>query len=267
MWIDTTRNPPRWNGPVSGASHKIQLLRIQQALFLLFILASSTYSLIAKPIPRAIHGTRLTRTRLRWSSADIEFLGHGQDAIVRPGIVLLAPPEEAHHFLHDAAIFIHAMGQESAGRYIIRGVILDMPTPFTIGEMASEDLQSQQLSDRSLFRGGEFGGDSAFMLHSDSKLADLSASDMIGSSGVFQGGLEFATSAAHTLDPEKTKFFFNFVEFTEIELEGMFNDGEAPAKSWLSVAVPPEFVLDSSYGRGEAWTRLRNVLRQRGDLN
>jgi putative AlgH/UPF0301 family transcriptional regulator len=264
MRTDTTRNP------VSGGTRQnILHLRIVQILFLFSLLASSGHSWITRPssIPRRVPGIRIsTGTRLRWSSADIEFLGHGKDAIIRPGVVLLSPPEEAHHFLNDAAIFIHAMGEESPDRYIIQGVILDMPTPFTIGEMANEGLQSQELSDRVLFRGGEYGGDAAFMLHSDDKLADLSEIDMIGSSGIFQGGLDYATSASHSLDPEKSKFFMFYMEFTEIELEGMFDSGDEPATSWLSVAAPPECILDSSYGKGDAWTRIRNVLRQRGDI-
>ena len=132
--------------------------------------------------------------------------------------------------------------------------------------MASGNFNSPQLAERLLFRGGEFGGNAALMLHSDQDLADLSGIEMIGSSGVFQGGLDFATSANRTIDPDRTKFFFNYMEFTEPELEAMFDNSEDPSISWFSVAVPPEFVLDSSYDRGEAWTRIRNILRQREEL-
>ena len=95
---------------------------------------------------------------------DIEFLGYGKDAIVREGACIVAPPEEANHYLNDAAIFIYDIAaedssssseeeEEESNNYIIRGVIIDMPTPFTMGEMMEGTMKSDELSDNLLFRG------------------------------------------------------------------------------------------------------------------
>ena len=67
----------------------------------------------------------------------MRFLGKGDRAIVRTGCVLVAPVHEYHHYYRKAAIFIHAMGEDDdkGGVYVVRGVILDHPTPFTVGEM------------------------------------------------------------------------------------------------------------------------------------
>jgi hypothetical protein len=46
-----------------------------------------------------------------------------------------------------------------------------------------------------------------------------------------------------------------------IELENMLQDPQDDGDAWISVEVPPEIVLYSDYGRGEAWARLRNAVR------
>ena len=65
--------------------------------------------------------------------------GAGSSSIVRPGVILLSPKNEYHHYYRNSAIFIFAMGEDSnTNEYIIRGVILDMPTPFTFYEMMEQ---------------------------------------------------------------------------------------------------------------------------------
>ena len=68
---------------------------------------------------------------------NIRFLGMGPHAIIRPGIVLIAPPNEYHHFYRQSAIFVYAMGEDESynNTHVIRGVIIDHPTPFTVSEM------------------------------------------------------------------------------------------------------------------------------------
>ena len=91
----------------------------------LVLAVTSGYSWIVKPSTPARLFARASSHR-----SDIEFLGSGEKAVVRPGVCIVAPPEEANHFLNDAAIFIYAMGEDEEERFVIRGVILDMPTPF-----------------------------------------------------------------------------------------------------------------------------------------
>jgi putative AlgH/UPF0301 family transcriptional regulator len=152
------------------------------------------------------------------------------------------------------------MGQDENDVYVIRGVIIDHPTPFTMGEMAEQAGESNEVFENLLFRGGELG-DSAFMLHSDEALGQMAGKEMIGTSGIFQGGLEFASEIS--LDPERVKFFFNYMEFTEKELENMLNDDYEGNTGWISVEASPEIVLNSSYDRGDAWAYLRNTVRER----
>ncbi len=64
-------------------------------------------------------------------------------------------------------------------------------------------------------------------------------------------------------DPSRVKFFFNYMEFTENELEEMLQITHGDGDAWTSVEVPPDVVLDSGYDRGDAWTRLRNAVRER----
>lgn len=199
----------------------------------------------------------------------VRFLGRGKNAIVRPGVVLVAPPDEFHHFLREAAVFVYAMGNDEDDLYVIRGAIIDHPTPFTIHEMMSPDAldggQQEETEDylqNLLYRGGE-SGDAVFMLHSDEKLGGEAEQGMIGTSGVFQGGLDFAMSNDYTIDPEKCKFFFSYMEFTEAELEEMLENREDDSTQWVSVEVPSDFILNSGWERGEAWARLRNAVREK----
>ncbi|KAL3933363.1 MAG: hypothetical protein SGBAC_010432 [Bacillariaceae sp.] len=198
------------------------------------------------------------------AASSVRFLGRGSNAIVRPGVVLIAPSDEFHHFMRESAVFIYAMGLDDADEYVIRGVIIDHPTAFTIGEMmdgVKDDVNAAPVFSNLLYRGGDMGGESAFMLHSDEEIAKMADQDMVGTSGIYQGGLEYAVSSSD-FDTKKAKFFFHFLEFTEQELENMLVDSESDGDGWVSVEIPSNMVLSSEYDRGDAWARLRNVVRE-----
>jgi hypothetical protein len=228
----------------------------------------------------------------------IRYLGSGLNATVREGVVLLSPVEEYHHFLRQAAVFIYAMGYNENAYYdddefVIRGVIIDHPTPFTMKEMMitpiNQDDQatsSTSVTDSSvntttttttsvydnfIFRGGDTGGESAFCLHSVQGLTK----NEIGTSGIFQGG-DIANAFSNnnnnnnnnsTNNTNQVKFFFNYMEFTEQEMEDMLNVTHQDGDGWTAVEVPPDLVLSSNYSRGEAWARLRNAVREDIELH
>lgn len=167
-------------------------------------------------------------TRLFSSDPDnsgIRYLGKGPNAIVRPGVVLLAPAEEFHHYLRQSALFIYAMGTDDDDEYVIRGAILDNPTPFTMGEMM-ENKASGGVYENLVFRGGESGGQEAFCLHS----IDALGKEEIGTSSIYQGG-----ELSKIEDPSKVKFFFNYMEFLEQELEDMLEIVHEDGDGWTSV--------------------------------
>ena len=86
----------------------------------------------------------------------VRFLGKGENAIIRPGVVLIAPRHEYHHFLMKAAVFIYAIGINDYGEHVTRGVIIDHPTAFTMGEMSAGSVVGV-LGNNILFQGGEQG--------------------------------------------------------------------------------------------------------------
>lgn len=195
---------------------------------------------------------------------EIEFLGRGSDAIVRVGSVLLSPAEEFHTLLRQAALFIFSMGTDDHGVFVIRGIIADYPTPFTMQEMidvdGAIDAKYIDLFQKPVFRGGNFGGESVMLFHSDSELAEQEGLDMIGNSGIYVGGLD---SFSEMKSSAEYKFVFNYIEFTEDEINNMLEDPQDDGDAWISLQVPPSFVLNSEYVRGEAWSRLRNIIRQK----
>jgi len=208
--------------------------------------------------------SRSTRRRSKYSNAeyrlyssstsskkDVRFLGRGPNAIVRPGCVLLAPSEEYHHYLRQAAVFIYAMGTDDNDDYVVRGVILDNPTPFSMGEMMESKIYGG-VYDNLIYRGGDTGGEDAFCLHSINNLG----LEEIGTSNLYQGG-----DVKQLSDPSKVKFFFNYMEFLEQELEEMLEITHEDGDGWISVEVPPEMVLDTDYDKGDAWRYLRNAIR------
>lgn len=188
------------------------------------------------------------------SSESIRFLGKGPDAIVRPGAVLLAPAEQQDHFLRQAALFVISMGENDAGDYLIRAVILDNPTPFTIGEMMPAK-QTGGVYKNLIYRGGDTGSknesDGCFCIHSFPHLGR----DEIGTTGIYQGG-----DLTKMDNPDAVKFFFNFMEFTEQELEQLLEIKHDDGDAWTSVEIPKNLIL-SNYDRGDAWSRLRNAVR------
>lgn len=190
----------------------------------------------------------------------VRFLGKGEDAIVRPGVVLIAPTHEYHHFYRQAAIFVHAMGEDDDGVYVIRGVIIDHPTPFTLNEMIpGGKITDNPLGSNLLFRGGDKGGDGVILLHSRESLGQSA----IGTSGVYQGGWDAALAACSTGEADVTDFkvFFNFCEFTEYELEDLLKSDE-DGDCWASVEVNSNIVLSEDWDRGDCWKRLRNAVTQ-----
>ena len=198
---------------------------------------------------------------------DIRFLGRGENAIVRPGCVLVAPKHEFHHYYRRSAIFIHAMGEatDGSGDYVIRGLILDHPTPFTLKEMMDHQptVVENPLGENFLFRGGDKGGDGVILLHPHSDFGR----PQIGMSGIYEGGWKEALEMCKTVSSsdntvtENFKAFFNYCEFTENELEDLLDsveDGDA----WVSLEVPVDFCLNPDFDRGDAWSLLRNAVQQ-----
>jgi Uncharacterized ACR, COG1678 len=216
----------------------------------------------------------------------IQFLGTGPNAIVRPGVILLAPKDEYHHFYRNAAIFIFAIGIEERSdrretddnnnndnsndddddddEYIIRGVILDHPTPFTVSEMILDDtgnnkertnnelmksISSNPLGQNLVFRGGETGNAGMILLHNQSP-SDVSSddnnnnsnsnnnmSDEIGTSGIYHGGWMNAIQSCSVLTNQAEsntynyKAFFNYCEFTETELDSLLSQSRSSSSS------------------------------------
>lgn len=190
----------------------------------------------------------------------IRYLGKGKDAVVRPGVVLVAPSHEYHHFLTKSAVFVQAIGLDKFGEHVTRGVIIDHPTVFTMGEMATGAVTGV-LANNLLFQGGDQGGDKAIMLHGD---GDVGKGIEIGTSGVYEGGLRDAMEAVDFGDtpPERFKFFFNHVEFTDNELANMLGNVDSEGDAWMSTEVPVEMILDSDMNRGDAWRSLRTELKE-----
>jgi hypothetical protein len=190
----------------------------------------------------------------------LRFLGKGDRAVVRPGVVLLAPTHEYHHYYRRAAIFVHAMGEGDDGVYVIRGVILDHPTPFTLNEMMpGGKIADNPLKDNLMFRGGDKGGDGVILLHNRENLGQSA----IGLSGVYQGGWDAALEACAKGDADVGDFktFFNYCEFTEPELEDLLKSNE-DGDCWASVEVDSGIVLSEDWDRGDCWKRLRNEVAQ-----
>lgn len=192
----------------------------------------------------------------------IRYLGSGDDAIIRPGVVLVAPAHEYDHFLMRSAVFIYAIGLDDEENTIVRGVVLDHPTAFMIGEMSPNVMGG--LSENRLFRGGYDGSDTAMLLHSAGGDGPIKSGSMIGSSGIFEGGVVSAMESADAglIETNRCKFFFNYMQFTQKELDNMFAGAE-DGDTWVSVEIPPDYVLNSDYTRGQLWSKLRNSIREK----
>ena len=141
-------------------------------------------------------------------------------------------------------------------------MIIDHPTAFTVGEMSPNVVGS--ISNNLLFRGGNSGSDNAMLLHSaGGPNGSIQSGEMIGNSGIYEGGMAAAMDAvdAGQIDASRCKFFFNYMQFRELELDDLFStveDGDA----WASLEIPIEYVLDSNLERGEMWSKLRNTVKK-----
>uniref|UniRef100_A0A7S2VZZ4 Uncharacterized protein n=1 Tax=Eucampia antarctica TaxID=49252 RepID=A0A7S2VZZ4_9STRA len=200
------------------------------------------------------------------ATSSIRFLGKGSNAIVRPGVILVAPKHEYDHFLMKSAVFIFAIGLNDYDESVVRGVIVDHPTAFTMGEMSSGAVYGS-LAHNILFRGGDSGNDSAMLLHCRGGDIISSGNGEIGDSGIYEGGMQ---ESMDTVDDDKEgvtvddfKFFFNYMEFTEKELENMLLEEDSEGDAWISMEVSPEVILNSDYNRGSAWSYLRNQAKRR----
>lgn len=193
----------------------------------------------------------------------VRYLGSGEDAIIRPGVVLVAPEHEYDHFLMKSAVFVYAIGLDEDENTLIRGVVLDHPTAFSIGEMSPNVMG--RVAENVLFRGGYSGSDTAMLLHSaGGPDGPVAAGHRIGTSEIFEGGIVSAMEAvdAGAVAPVRCKFFFNHMQFTVKELDGMFAATDSEGDQWVSLEIPPEDVLDSDYDRGELWRKLRRTVQR-----
>ena len=157
------------------------------------------------------------------------------------------------------------------------GVIIDHPTAFTMGEMGNV---YGTLAHNLLFRGGDAGNDSAILLHSyghgdtytdgddnnhnNDNDTKINCGEMIGTSGIYEGGLNDAMDLADEglVDSERFKFFFNYVQFSDEELKNILKEVDTDGDAWASFEVPSRFVLDNDYDRSDAWSYLRNQMKQ-----
>jgi Uncharacterized ACR, COG1678 len=178
--------------------------------------------------------------------------------------------------------------------YVVRGLILDQPTAFALSEMMPGIDPSNGMANLPIFRGGDAGQDGLILLQGppddrseadgdDATKAATTATKI--SAGLYHGGWSEALEAAARdgfLDNELRKFkvFFNYCEFTEAQLEAMLasstgtdaSDSAATSDNdedddddddvWVSLEVPPDAVLNSEYGPGEAWANFRNAVTQ-----
>ena len=202
------------------------------------------------------------------TAAPIRFLGKGKRAVVRPGVVLIAPNHEYNHFLMRSAVFIHAIGINEYDEHVTRGVIIDHPTAFNMAEMGGGSVYGT-LAHNILFQGGDAGNDSAMLLHSyghsdPDQSVKVECGEMIGTSGIYEGGLYDAMDLVDEglVDPERFKFFFNYVEFSDNELEGMLAAEDSDGDAWASMEVPSSVILNNDFSRGDGWSYLRNQMRQ-----
>jgi len=211
----------------------------------------------------------------------IRYLGRGTNSIVRPGVVLVAPEHEYDHYLRRSVVFVYGIGSNEYGEHVTRGVIIDQPTAFTMGEMGGGSVVGP-LAENILFRGGPVGNDSATLFHSFGKnniegdndgINDnyensmmINCGEMIGTSGIYEGGLSTAMErTSEGIFPLNAfKFFFNYVEFTDRELLSILGDTDSDGDCWTSLEIESSFILDSDLYTADCWKYLRNKLKLRG---
>ena len=185
-------------------------------------------------------------------STDIKSVAPVQRAAA--GQVVLAPRNEYNHFLRQAAVLVVEHTERGS-----LGVSLDSPTLLTIGEAAKGLLEDSELAENRLFMGGEYGGDSATMIHA---CEDVAGARRLGGSDLFLGGLADAAKRVNAgiNRPEDFKFFFNFCKWAPGELDDAIADGR-----WRALTgVPREVVLDQDpfADRGKLWRTLARAAKR-----
>ncbi|KAL7525406.1 hypothetical protein ACHAXR_000994 [Thalassiosira sp. AJA248-18] len=179
--------------------------------------------------------------------ASILYLGAGQDAIVRPGVVLVA---QYDNFLMRSSVFVYAIGLDENVSTIIRGksrydfllfAIYIKQKSYESFLVTQQHLQLAKCGNQNqLFRGGYDGSDSAMILHSaggpngpvksDTAMESVDAGliEPDRCKLIFERGIVSAMESvdAGLIEPDRSKFFFNYRQFTEKELDDMFSGTE-----------------------------------------
>jgi len=214
-------------------------------------------------------------TMLRSSSNPITFLGKSSNNPLQPGTIITSPLYESSHWLKKCSIFLYSITKHY--EFVLKGVILDYPTAFTIGEMSNSI--PGVLSGNILLNGGDVGSDKVIVLHpydtkyimQDNKLYDndstvCKGSYRIGDSNIYMGGLHDLTILAEKklIDSEKCQFVFNYVEFTEKQVkEIIMKEVKGDDDGWMSFNVRDvNLVLKQDLKRGDIWKKLRSWYKQ-----
>ena len=169
------------------------------------------------------------------------------------GTILVARPQETNDTYIRSTIFIY---HHDDSLNEIRGIVLERPTPFLVGEIAPG--MPAAFYSNSLFMGGDDGDELATVLHTQS--FDGSAKNV--GAGVYMGGLKHITEAveARILSPKQVKFITKSCRWTR---DGLFH--EIAQGRWGLVKLPPSLVIGSeSEDVGSLWERCNHVLG--GDL-
>lgn len=100
-----------------------------------------------------------------------------KEPVLQSGIVLVSQPGEHNHFLYEQVVFLYEFSQRGS-----RGVILERPSAFSMGEMSPGIGVFQS---NTLFMGGDQGSDTAIMLHS----YNITGATKYVGAGIFLGGM------------------------------------------------------------------------------
>jgi putative AlgH/UPF0301 family transcriptional regulator len=162
------------------------------------------------------------------------------------GVVLLAQPSEFSHFLIRAAVLLFEYDPKTGAK----GVILEKPTAFSMGEMSPT---AGPFEPNVLFTGGEDGQDMAIMFHK----YDLDGFAKYIGSGIYVGGLKQARELveSYKAKPRDFKFIFNYVMWGPAQLETELKNGR-----WNLAKIPPDMVLEQAGGVGSLWSKARRAL-------
>jgi putative AlgH/UPF0301 family transcriptional regulator len=204
------------------------------------------------------HGRSVTfnryRTSLSSTSVADDFVPTDicQANELKRGVVLLAQPDDHGHFVMRAAVLLFDHGSDRGSR----GVILEKPTAFTMGETTGN---AGPFEANSVFLGGGDGSDTAIMLHK----YDLEGFAKYIGSGIYVGGLKQAREMVESFKakPKDFKFVFNTLEWAPGQLEREVADGR-----WDLVHVPPHMITEQGPELGKLWSKARNTLISQGLL-